>query len=45
VNHDDSLVVTIIVPCYLWAPSTGDHFFACGARLGRHRSNAFLAII
>jgi len=31
VNHDDSLVVTITVTCYSWAPSRGDHLFTCGA--------------
>jgi len=30
VTFDYSLVVTIAVTCYLWAPSTGDHFFKCG---------------
>jgi len=23
--------VTITVTCYSWAPSSGDHFFTCGA--------------
>jgi len=31
VDYDNSLVVTIKVTCDLWAPSTGDHFFICGA--------------
>jgi len=31
VNYDDTLVVTSSVTCYLWSPSTGDHFFICGA--------------
>jgi len=31
VNYDNSLVATVTVTCYLWAPSTGDHIFACGA--------------
>jgi len=31
VNYDDSLVVTITVTCYSWAPSSGDHLFSCGA--------------
>jgi len=31
VNYDYSLVVTITVTCYLWAPSSGDHLFTCGA--------------
>jgi len=31
VNYDNSLVVTITATCYLWSPSTGGHFFACGA--------------
>jgi len=28
-NCDISFVVTIIVTCYRWAPSTGDHLFIC----------------
>jgi len=31
VNYDNSLVVTITVIHYLWAPSSGDYLFACGA--------------
>jgi len=31
VNYDNLLVVAITVTCYLWAPSSGDCFFACGA--------------
>jgi len=31
VNYDNSLVVTITVTCYLWAPSSGDLLFTCGA--------------
>jgi len=31
VNYDNSLVVTITVTCNLWAPSSGDHLFPCGA--------------
>jgi len=31
VNYDNSLVVNITVTCYSWAPSSGDHLFACGA--------------
>jgi len=31
VNYDNSLVVTITVTCYLWAPSSGGHLFTCGA--------------
>jgi len=31
VNYDNSLVVTITVTCYSWAPSRGDHLFSCGA--------------
>jgi len=31
VNYDNSLVVTITVTCNLWAPSSGDHLFTCGA--------------
>jgi len=31
VNKDNSLVVTITVTCYSWAPSSGDHLFTCGA--------------
>jgi len=31
VNYDNSLVVTITVTCDLWAPSSGDHSFTCGA--------------
>ena len=30
-NYDNSLVVTITVTCYSWAPSSGDHLFTCGA--------------
>jgi len=30
VNYDNSLVVTLTVPCYSWAPSSGDHLFTCG---------------
>jgi len=30
VNYDNSLVVTIRVTCYAWAPSSGDHLFTCG---------------
>jgi len=30
VNYDNLLVVTITVTCYSWAPSSGDHLFACG---------------
>jgi len=31
VNYDNSLVVTITVTCYSWAPSSGDHLFSCSA--------------
>jgi len=31
VNYDNLLVVNIKVTCYLWAPSSGDHLFTCGA--------------
>jgi len=31
VNYDNSLVVTITVTCYSWAPSNGEHLFTCGA--------------
>jgi len=31
VNYDNSLVVTITVTCYSWAPARGDHLFTCGA--------------
>jgi len=31
VNYDNSLVVTITVTCYSWAPSSGDRLFSCGA--------------
>jgi len=31
VNYDNSLVVIITVTCILWAPSSGDHLFTCGA--------------
>jgi len=31
VNYDNSLVVTITVTCYSWAPSSGDHLISCGA--------------
>jgi len=31
VNYDYSLVVTITVTCYSWAPSSGDHLVTCGA--------------
>jgi len=30
-NYDLSLVETIPVTCYSWAPSNGDHLFTCGA--------------
>jgi len=30
-NYDNSLVVTITVTCYSWAPSSGDHLFTYGA--------------
>jgi len=30
VKYYKSVVVTITVTCYLWAPSNGDHFLACG---------------
>jgi len=32
-------LVNITVTCYLWAPSTGDHLFTCGAifRPPQHR--------
>jgi len=32
VNYDNSLVVTITVTCYSWAPSSGDHLFTCDSR-------------
>jgi len=35
-NHDISLVVTITVTCYSWAPSSGDHLFTCGTSPGGH---------
>jgi len=31
VNYDNSLVVTITVAFYLWAPFIDDHLFTCGA--------------
>jgi len=31
VNHDKSIVVTITVTCYSWAPPGGDPLFSCGA--------------
>jgi len=31
VNYNNSLVVTVTVTCYSWAPSRGDHLFTCGA--------------
>jgi len=31
VNYDNSLVVTITVAYYLWAPSSSGHLFTCGA--------------
>jgi len=33
VNYNNSLVVTITVTCYSWAPSGGDYLFTCGAIL------------
>ena len=33
-NYDNSLVVTVTVTCYSWAPSSGDHLFTCGAISG-----------
>jgi len=35
VNYDNSLVVTITVTCYLWAPSTGDHYLHVALSPGR----------
>jgi len=29
VNYDNSLVMTITVTCYSWAPSSADHLFTC----------------
>jgi len=29
VNYDLSFVLTVTMACYLWAISTGDHFFVC----------------
>jgi len=31
VDYDNSLLVTITVTRCLWAPSSGDHLFTCGA--------------
>jgi len=31
VNNDNSLVATVTVACYSWAPSSGDYLFSCGA--------------
>jgi len=31
VKYDNSLVVTVTVTRYLWAPSSRDHLFTCGA--------------
>jgi len=31
VNFYHSLVATITATCGLWAPTTGDHLFTCGA--------------
>jgi len=33
VNYDNSLVVTITVTCYSWAPSSGDHLFTVWRQL------------
>jgi len=42
VNYDNSLVVTITVTCDLWAPSSGDHLFSCGAiYLPPHNTDAY----
>jgi len=39
VNYDNSLAVTItVVTCYLWAPSTGDHYLHVVPSPGRHNS-------
>jgi len=38
VNYDNSLVVTITVTCYSWAPSGGDHLFHVVASPGRYAS-------
>jgi len=41
VNYDNSLVVTITVTCNLWAPSSSDHLFTCGAiYLPPHRTSS-----
>jgi len=45
VNYDNSLVMTITVTCNLWAPSSGDDLFTCGAiYLPPHRV-AYLAFL
>jgi len=31
VTYDNSLVVTVTVTSYAWAPTSGDHLFSCGA--------------
>jgi len=32
VNYHNSLVVTITVTCYSWAPSSCDHLVTCGSK-------------
>jgi len=36
VNYDDSLVVTITVTCYSWAPSSVTIYFHVAPSPGRH---------
>jgi len=38
VNYDNSLVVTITVTCYSWAPSGGDHYLHVAPSTDRHIS-------
>jgi len=37
VNYDNSLLVTITVTCYSWAPFSGDHFLHVAPSTCRHK--------
>ena len=44
-NCDDSLVVTIMVTCYIRSPSNGDHLFTCGAIFRSPHSKAKQSVL
>jgi len=46
VNYDNSLVVTITLTCYSWAPSSGDHSFTLhfAPSPGRHITSLFISL-